>query len=53
MTLKVKFAASGDSATLDVDTTLNRLDFALGTSKDWIDIGKDVSVHGHLALTGK
>lgn len=53
VTLKVKFAASGDSATLDVDTTLNRLDFGLGTSNDWADIGKDVSVHGHLALTGK
>ena len=53
VTLKVKFAGSGDTATLDVDTTLNRLDFGLGTSKDWIDIGKDVSVHGHLVLTGK
>lgn len=58
VTLKVHFAASGstgsgDTATLDVDTTLNRLDFGLGTSKDWIDIGKDVSVHGHLVLTGK
>ena len=58
VTLKVKFAASGssgsgDTAILDVDTTLNRLDFGLGTSKDWIDIGKDVSVHGHLVLTGK
>ncbi|MDR3389560.1 MAG: YceI family protein [Rudaea sp.] len=51
--LKVKFVASGDTATLDVDTTLNRLDFGLGTGKDWIDIGKDVPVHGHLALTGK
>jgi polyisoprenoid-binding protein YceI len=56
--LKVKFAASGssgsgDTATLDVDTTLSRLDFGLGTSKDWIDIGKEVSVHGHLVLTGK
>ena len=53
VTLKVKFAGAGESATLDVDTTLNRLDFGLGTSKDWVDIGKDVSVHGHLALTGK
>jgi polyisoprenoid-binding protein YceI len=53
VTLKVKFAATGDSATLDVDTTLNRNDFGLGTGKDWADIGKDVSVHGHLALTGK
>jgi polyisoprenoid-binding protein YceI len=53
VTLKVKFAATGDSATLDVDTVLNRMDFGLGTSSDWVDIGKDVAVHGHLALTGK
>ncbi len=53
VTLKVKFAGSGNTATLDVDTTLNRLDFGLGTGKDWIDIGKDIAVHGHLALTGK
>ena len=51
--LRVKLAGSGDRATLDVDTVLNRLDFGLGTSSDWIDIGKDVSVHGHLVLTGK
>lgn len=53
VTLKVKFAASGDKATLDVDTTLKRLDFGLGVSKDWADVGADVPVHGHLALTGK
>ena len=53
VTLKVKFAGSGNSATLDVDTTLNRLDFGLGTSNDWVDIGKDIAVHGHLVLTGK
>lgn len=53
VTLKVKFAAAGDSATLDVDTTLKRLDFALGTGSDWADIGKDVTVHAHLLLTGK
>ena len=53
VTLKVKFAAAGDGATLDVDTTLNRLDFGLGKSSDWADIGKDVSVHGHLVLTAK
>jgi polyisoprenoid-binding protein YceI len=51
--LKVKFAGNGDAATLDVDTTLNRLDFSLGSSSDWIDIGKDVAVHGHLVLTAK
>lgn len=59
VTLKVKFAASGPStgsgqaATLDVDTTLKRLDFGLGVGKDWVDVGADVPVHGHLVLTGK
>lgn len=53
VTLKVKFTPNGDKATLDVDTTLKRLDFGLGTSKDWADIGADVPVHGHLVLTGK
>jgi polyisoprenoid-binding protein YceI len=51
--LKVKFAASAAGTTLDVDTTLNRLDFGLGTSNDWADIGKDVGVRGHLLLTAK
>lgn len=50
VTLKVKFVAAGKSATLDVDTTLNRLDFDLGKSGDWADIGRDVTVHGHLQL---
>jgi hypothetical protein len=49
----VHFAANGDSATLDVDTTLNRLDFALGSGSDWVDIAKDVQVHAHLVLSGK
>lgn len=53
VTLKVKFVSSGNSATLDVETTLNRLDFDLGAGSDWADIGRDVPVHGHLALTGK
>jgi polyisoprenoid-binding protein YceI len=53
VTLIVHFAASGNSATLDVDTTLKRLDFGLGVSSDWNDIGKDVPVHGHLVLTAK
>ena len=51
--LKVHFSASGDSATLDVDTTLNRKDFNLGTSNDWADIGNEIPVHAHLVLTGK
>ena len=53
VTLKVKFAASGDKATLDLDTVLKRADFGLGVGKDWNDIAADVSVHGHLQLTGK
>ena len=53
VTLKVHFAASGNTATLDVDTTLKRLDFGLGVSSDWNDIGKDVPVHGHLVLSSK
>ena len=53
VTLKVHFAASGNGATLDVDTTLKRLDYGLGTSSDWNDIGKDVPVHGHLVLSPK
>ena len=53
VTLKVKFAASAEGTTLDVDTTLNRLDFGLGASNDWADIGKDVGVHGHLVLGAK
>jgi polyisoprenoid-binding protein YceI len=53
VTLKVKFAESGNAATLDVDTTLKRADFGLGNGSDWADIGADVPVHGHLVLSGK
>jgi polyisoprenoid-binding protein YceI len=53
VTLKVKFAGSGNNATLDVDTTLKRLDFKLGVGGDWADIGNEVPVHGHLVLTAK
>ena len=51
--LKVKFAESGNTATLDVDTTLKRADFGLGAGSDWTDVGADVPVHGHLVLTAK
>ncbi|MEO5625072.1 MAG: YceI family protein [Dokdonella sp.] len=51
--LKVKFDESGNAATLDVDTTLKRADFGLGNGSDWSDVGADVPVHGHLALTAK
>ncbi len=50
VTLKVKFAPTAGGATLDVDTTLDRLDFNLGSSSDWADVGKAVTVHGHLVL---
>jgi polyisoprenoid-binding protein YceI len=53
VTLEVKFAESGNTATLDVDTTLKRADFGLGNGSDWADIGADVPVHGHLVLTAK
>lgn len=53
VTLKVKFTAAGKTATLDVATTLNRMDFGLGSSGDWADIGRDVAVHGRLVLTPK
>ena len=50
VTLIVDFGATDSGATLDVHTTLNRLDFGLGTSDDWADIGKSVSVNAHLVL---
>jgi polyisoprenoid-binding protein YceI len=50
VTLKVTFTPGAGGATLDVDTTLNRLDFNLGSSDDWVDIGKTVAVHAHLQL---
>ncbi|HET9835731.1 MAG TPA: YceI family protein [Rhodanobacteraceae bacterium] len=52
LTLAVKFAPHGNGATLDVQTTLKRLDFGIG-SGDWADtsmIGNEVTVHGHLLL---
>ena len=53
VTLKVKFVATGDKATLDVDTVLKRADFGLGAGSDWTDVGADVPVHGHLVLNAK
>ena len=52
VTLAVKFTQAGNGATLDVDATLKRLDFGIG-SGDWSDtsmIGNEISVHGHLVL---
>lgn len=53
VTLKVKFAETGDTATLDVDTVLKRADYGLGAGSDWADVGADVPVHGHLQLGAK
>lgn len=53
VTLKVVFTENGNAATLDVDSALKRADFGLGAGSDWTDVGADVSVHGHLALTTK
>lgn len=50
VTLAVQFNASGDRATLDVDTTLDRKAFGLGASNDWSDVGEQVPVHAHLVL---
>ena len=52
VTLLVKFARHGDSATLDVSAQLKRLDFGIGSGQ-WADpslIGDGVAVHGHLVL---
>ncbi len=53
VTLKVTFAQNGTAATLDVDTQLKRADFGLGKGSDWVDVGADVPVHGHLVLSEK
>ncbi|HXS73066.1 MAG TPA: YceI family protein [Rhodanobacteraceae bacterium] len=52
VTLAVTFAQAGNGGTLDVQTTLKRLDFGIG-SGDWADtsmIGNAVMVRGHLLL---
>jgi polyisoprenoid-binding protein YceI len=53
--LKVTFKPTAAGATLDVETTLKRLDFDVGTG-DWSDtstIGNDVPVTAHLELKPK
>ncbi len=55
VTLAVTFATAGSGATLDVTTTLKRLDFGVG-SGDWADtavIANEVPVTAHLVLTPK
>lgn len=48
--LHVVFKPTATGATLNVDTTLNRKDFNLGTGSDWDEIAIPVAVHGHLTL---
>jgi polyisoprenoid-binding protein YceI len=50
VTLTVDFKSKGDDATLDVDTTLDRKAYKLGTAADWDGIGKHIAVHAHLLL---
>lgn len=50
VTLRVRFQPRGDQAILEVDATLDRLDFKLGTDSDWDGIGKQVEVHARLHL---
>jgi polyisoprenoid-binding protein YceI len=52
VTLTVEFAPAGNTATLDVSASLQRLAFGIGTGQ-WADtsmIGNGVTVHGHLSL---
>lgn len=48
--LHVRFQQHDGGAVLEVDTTLDRLDYGLGSSDDWSDIARDVPVHAHLRL---
>jgi polyisoprenoid-binding protein YceI len=50
VTLKVDFKPTSDGATLDVDTTLDRLDYKLGVGSDWDAISRSIPVHAHLLL---
>jgi polyisoprenoid-binding protein YceI len=55
VSLAVEFRPQGGGATLDVATTLKRLDFGVGGGEyaDTSVIGADVKVSAHLALTAK
>ena len=55
VTLQVVFTPKGDGATLDVTTTLKRLDFNVGAGEyaDTSTIGNEVKVKGHLVLAPK
>lgn len=55
VSLQVVFKPNGDGATLDVATTLKRLDFNVGAGEyaDTSTIGNEVKVKGHLVLASK
>jgi polyisoprenoid-binding protein YceI len=55
VSLNVTFKPQGSGATLDVNGSLNRLDFGVGGGqyKDTSVIGADVKVTAHLVLTAK
>lgn len=55
VSLNVTFKPQGGGATLDVSSTLKRLDFGVGGGqyKDTSVIGADVKVTAHLVLTAK
>lgn len=48
--LRVQFEPGADSATLDVDSSMDRLEFGLGTGDDWAGISEQIRVHAHLIL---
>ena len=55
VSLQVVFKPNGEGATLDVTTTLKRLDFNVGAGEyaDTSTIGNEVKVKGHLILSPK
>lgn len=55
VSLAVAFAPTGTDATLEVTTTLKRLDFDIGSGEyaDTSTIGNEVTVKGHLKLKAK
>jgi polyisoprenoid-binding protein YceI len=55
VSLSVKFTPKGAGATLDVTTSLKRLDFNVGTGEyaDTSTIGNEVKVKAHLELSAK
>lgn len=50
VTLKVNFTPQGNAAQLTVTASLKRLDWALGTGEDWVDISPLIEVSSRLEL---